>query len=97
MTPDELAAIRERAKRATGVRPNREYLCPNCQTPWKCNGPHIPDPDYDDSRDVFGAHALQDVRALLAELDRLRAEHADWTPAAHAARHTAAALLEEEG
>ena len=21
-----------------------EYLCPNCVTPWKCNGPHIPDP-----------------------------------------------------
>ena len=21
-----------------------DYLCPNCQTPWKCNGPHIPEP-----------------------------------------------------
>jgi hypothetical protein len=21
-----------------------EYLCPNCVTPWKCNGPHIPEP-----------------------------------------------------
>ncbi len=20
-----------------------EYMCPNCVTPWKCNGPHIPD------------------------------------------------------
>ena len=20
-----------------------EYLCPNCLTPWKCNGPHIPE------------------------------------------------------
>lgn len=19
-----------------------EYMCPNCVTPWKCNGPHIP-------------------------------------------------------
>ena len=18
-----------------------EYMCPNCLTPWKCNGPHI--------------------------------------------------------
>jgi len=18
-----------------------EYMCPNCVTPWKCNGPHI--------------------------------------------------------
>ena len=21
-----------------------DYLCPNCCTPWKCNGPHIPEP-----------------------------------------------------
>jgi hypothetical protein len=21
-----------------------EYMCPNCVTPWKCNGPHIPEP-----------------------------------------------------
>lgn len=20
-----------------------DYMCPNCVTPWKCNGPHIPD------------------------------------------------------
>lgn len=20
-----------------------DYLCPNCVTPWKCNGPHIPE------------------------------------------------------
>lgn len=20
-----------------------EYMCPNCNTPWKCNGPHIPE------------------------------------------------------
>jgi hypothetical protein len=19
-----------------------DYMCPNCVTPWKCNGPHIP-------------------------------------------------------
>jgi hypothetical protein len=24
-----------------------EYLCPNCLTPWKCNGPHIPEPSVD--------------------------------------------------
>ena len=23
-----------------------EYLCPNCCTPWKCNGPHIPEAGY---------------------------------------------------
>lgn len=21
-----------------------DYMCPNCVTPWKCNGPHIPAP-----------------------------------------------------
>jgi len=21
-----------------------DYMCPNCVTPWKCNGPHIPEP-----------------------------------------------------
>lgn len=26
------------------VVPEDEYLCPNCVTPWKCNGPHIPEP-----------------------------------------------------
>jgi hypothetical protein len=20
-----------------------DYMCPNCVTPWKCNGPHIPE------------------------------------------------------
>jgi len=20
-----------------------EYMCPNCVTPWRCNGPHIPE------------------------------------------------------
>lgn len=24
--------------------PDAEYMCPNCVTPWKCNGPHIPEP-----------------------------------------------------
>lgn len=22
--------------------PTGEEMCPNCVTPWKCNGPHIP-------------------------------------------------------
>lgn len=21
-----------------------DYMCPNCVTPWKCNGPHVPKP-----------------------------------------------------
>lgn len=20
-----------------------DYMCPNCVTPWKCNGPHVPE------------------------------------------------------
>ena len=28
-----------------------DYMCPNCNTPWKCNGPHIP-PGYEDSREA---------------------------------------------
>jgi hypothetical protein len=26
-----------------GVGDGNEYMCPNCVTPWKCNGPHIGD------------------------------------------------------
>ena len=22
-----------------------DYMCPNCVTPWKCNGPHLPNPE----------------------------------------------------
>jgi hypothetical protein len=34
------------------VVPEDEYLCPNCVTPWKCNGPHIPEPAQRDERDA---------------------------------------------
>ena len=27
-----------------------EYMCPNCITPWKCNGPHIPETTSDTPR-----------------------------------------------
>lgn len=30
------------APQVSATRPD-EYMCPNCVTPWKCNGPHIPD------------------------------------------------------
>lgn len=77
MTPAEEQAIRDRAAaaaRALAGQPTDDYLCPNCVTPWKCNGPHIPDPERDDGFDVFLGTALDDVTALLAELDRLREE-----------------------
>jgi len=46
-------ALLERLKRAGGFDPKvarvlttpspwDEDMCPNCVTPWKCNGPHIP-------------------------------------------------------
>ena len=34
------------------VVPEGEYLCPNCVTPWKCNGPHIPEPAQRDERSL---------------------------------------------
>ena len=24
-----------------------DYMCPNCITPWKCNGPHLPEKRFD--------------------------------------------------
>lgn len=39
-----------------------EYMCPNCVTPWKCNGPHIPDPNVTNG-------GLIDRAAVLALLD----------------------------
>lgn len=65
-------SIRQRLAAAEGWHgrlPGDEYLCPNCQTPWKCNGPHIPDPDRDPALDEFIAHARQDIPALLAVAD----------------------------
>jgi len=46
-----------------------DYMCPNCQTPWKCNGPHEPDPDYDTGHDLLIAHAPTDLAALLRVAD----------------------------
>lgn len=28
-----------------------DYMCPFCVTPWKCNGPHIPEDDLPALRD----------------------------------------------
>jgi hypothetical protein len=38
------------------VVPEGEYLCPNCVTPWKCNGPHIPEPAQRDERAEYERH-----------------------------------------
>jgi len=40
------AAIEQRMKDAPGTAGKvggvgSEHICPNCVTPWKCNGPHI--------------------------------------------------------
>lgn len=42
----DLTAAQLRAALATGDDAKEydpEYMCPNCVTPWKCNGPHIPE------------------------------------------------------
>jgi hypothetical protein len=33
-------------QRPAPIEPEDDYMCPNCVTPWKCNGPHIPDVQY---------------------------------------------------
>ena len=33
-------------------------LCPNCVTPWKCNGPHVPSPSVPAGYDVDRADVL---------------------------------------
>ena len=39
-----LAAIDRLAKaEPEGESHDPDYMCPNCVTPWKCNGPHIPE------------------------------------------------------
>lgn len=30
------------------------YMCPNCVTPWKCNGPHIPESHPPEPTDPWG-------------------------------------------
>jgi hypothetical protein len=35
-----------------------EYMCPNCVTPWKCNGPHIPQDQSGETQDVSAEKAL---------------------------------------
>jgi len=36
---DELSMMLDAAIKAA----QPEYMCPNCVSPWKCNGPHIPE------------------------------------------------------
>lgn len=42
--------------------PPDEYMCPNCVTPWKCNGPHIPESE--PPQDVAGMIAILRERDL---------------------------------
>jgi hypothetical protein len=39
-----------------------QYMCPFCVTPWKCNGPHIPDDDLDSFNDAM-LQSFKDGRA----------------------------------
>jgi hypothetical protein len=38
ITVREMAAAQQPAQAAPG---DDDYMCPNCNTPWKCNGPHL--------------------------------------------------------
>ncbi|SDQ43420.1 hypothetical protein [Pseudoxanthomonas sp. CF125] len=45
-----------------------DYMCPNCNTPWKCNGPHVPAPAAPDGDDEL-FKLFYDTH--VAEFDRL--------------------------
>ena len=62
------------------VPPDHEYLCPNCVTPWKCNGPHIPESDPPGEQcwtvgldDIKRLEAKAKEQGATAERERLRA------------------------
>jgi hypothetical protein len=38
-----------------------DYMCPNCVTPWKCNGPHIPEPAPADTADLIAKAREREV------------------------------------
>ena len=46
--PELLAAAEERDRLREALREpdgDPDYMCPNCLTPWKCNWPHILEPE----------------------------------------------------
>lgn len=55
----QLCELALRNMRAGFSVPQGEPMCPNCISPWKCNGPHIPEAE------------LAALRAELAEQCRL--------------------------
>ena len=42
-----------------------DYMCPNCVTPWKCNGPHIADPSYAAAPRILTADEATDKAVAL--------------------------------
>lgn len=57
LVTSEWKARAERAEAKLTPSPGQdfdEYMCPNCVTPWKCNGPHIPEPSCASEPDVAG-------------------------------------------
>lgn len=81
-----------------------EYLCPNCVTPWKCNGPHIPEGG-DAAAATPGRAALSappadsaPLREALVELVASMTDKAafqEWTQQQIAAMDRARALLRD--
>jgi hypothetical protein len=46
-----------------------DYMCPNCVTPWKCNGPHISEDDRVQVDPRTAALAAADARWLAKVVD----------------------------
>lgn len=72
---------------------DEEYMCPNCVTPWKCNGPHIPE-----EREVIGQRVYlslsPNVALALAGVVQVAGELAALLP--DAGLHAALDRLAEE-
>lgn len=45
-----------------------EYMCPNCVTPWKCNGPHIHEATWEAITASITHEALETVRQAVMRL-----------------------------
>jgi len=65
-TIDEMAAAPQKAEQ-------NDYLCPNCVTPWKCNGPHITQEEQiaGDALDAKRYRWLRDISYDYSYLDHM--------------------------
>jgi len=47
------------------------YMCPNCLTPWKCNGPHINEPDMEGYESAMSEEYFRGYSAGVMEKNNL--------------------------